>query len=42
MVAARDTSSRNWFQGRVTVLKREIYINLKKPRRDRMSSPESE
>ena len=42
MVAARDTSSRNWFQGRVTVLKREIYINLKKPRRDRTSSPESE
>jgi len=42
MVAARDTSSRNWFQGRVTVLKREIYINLKKPRRDRTSSPDSD
>lgn len=42
MVTARDISSRNWFQGRVTVFKREIYINLKKPRRDRMSSPDSE
>ena len=42
MVTARDLSSRNWFQGRVTVLKREIYINLKKPRRDRMSSPDGE
>ena len=42
MVAARDIPSRNWFKGRVTVLKREIYINLKKPRPDRSSSPDSD
>lgn len=42
LVTARDISSRNWFQGRVTVLKRKIYIDLKKPRHDHLSSPESE
>ncbi len=33
---------RIWSQGRVTVLKRKIYINLRKPRHDRISSPGSE
>ena len=41
-IAASDTSERNWSQGRVTVLKRKIYINLRKPRHDRISSPGSE
>ena len=38
-IAARDTSARNGFQGRVTVLKRQIYINLKGSRRERLSRP---
>ena len=42
MIKARDLSSRNLFQGRLTVVKKEIYINRKSSPRDRMRSPGSD
>jgi hypothetical protein len=41
-IATRDLSWRNSFQGRLTVLKKEIYINTKRSPRDRTRSPRSD